>query len=114
MDALAVTKASEGRAVGLALLGTALTAADQLAHVARDHVVLHATDDDPAGIKAAGREYSLLTARGIDVRKLVLTDGERGLNDPPTPTKPLRPAWPPPTPGSSSPRRWPGKKVLPM
>ena len=44
--------------------------------------MLHATDDDPAGLKAAGRDYWLLTARGIDVRKLILTDGEQAFNDP--------------------------------
>ena len=44
--------------------------------------MLHATDDDPAGLKAAGRDYWLLTARGIDIRKLILTDGEQAFNDP--------------------------------
>jgi DNA primase len=84
MDALAVTLASDGRAVGLAPLGTALTAAqaDQLAHIASRKIVLHGTDDDPAGLKAASRDYWLLTARGVDVRKLVLTDGEYAFNDP--------------------------------
>ena len=83
MDALAVTLASEGRAVGLAPLGTALTAAqaDHLTHAATNQLVLHATDDHPAGLKTARRDYWFLTARGIDIRKLVLTDGERAFND---------------------------------
>ncbi|GAA3604097.1 toprim domain-containing protein [Microlunatus ginsengisoli] len=84
MDALAVTLASDGRAVGLAPMGTALTAAqaDQLAHVASRRIVLHGTGDDPVGLEAASRDYWLLTARGIDVRKLVLTDGQLAFNDP--------------------------------
>ena len=44
--------------------------------------MLHATDDDPAGLKAAARDYWLLTVRGLDVRQLILTDGERGFNGP--------------------------------
>ncbi|WP_344807905.1 toprim domain-containing protein, partial [Microlunatus ginsengisoli] len=84
MDALAITMAGDGRAVGLAPLGTALTAAqaDTFAAAASRHIILHATDDDPAGLKAAERDYWLLTTRGVDTRKLILTDGEQGFNDP--------------------------------
>lgn len=84
MDALAVTKASGGRAVGLAPLGTALTAAqaDSLAQASPQPLVLHATDADRAGLDAAAKDYWLLTARGADVRRLILTDGEQTFNDP--------------------------------
>lgn len=84
MDALAVTMASDGRAVGLAPLGTALTAAqaDALAHAAPQQLVLHATDTDRAGLNAAAKDYWLLAARGVDVRWLILTDGQQTFNDP--------------------------------
>ena len=84
MDALAITMASDGRAVGLAPLGTALTAAqaDALAHAAPQQLVLHATDTDRAGLNAAAKDYWLLTARGADVRRLILTDGQQTFNDP--------------------------------
>ncbi|HEY5848735.1 MAG TPA: AAA family ATPase, partial [Microlunatus sp.] len=84
MDALAVTIASGGRAVGLAPLGTALTAiqADALAHAAPQQIVLHAADTDRAGLNAAAKDYWLLTSRGVDVRRLILTDGQQTFNDP--------------------------------
>lgn len=84
MDALAVTMASDGRAVGLAPLGTALTAAqaDQLSRLASQNVILHATDNDRAGLAAAAKDYWLLTTRGADPRRLILTDGEQAFGDP--------------------------------
>ena len=84
MDALAVTLASDGRAVGLAPLGTALTAAqaDLLGRAGQHRLILHATDNDPAGLKAAARDYQLLTGHGLDVRRLILTDGQHTYNDP--------------------------------
>lgn len=84
MDALAVTLASNGEAVGLAPLGTALTAAqaDLLAQAAPQSLVLHATDTDRAGWNAAAKDYWLLTARGVDVRRLILTDGLQTFHDP--------------------------------
>lgn len=84
MDALAVTRAAEGRAVGLAPLGTALTAAqaDIISKASTSDLVLHATDTDQAGRNAGAKDYWLLTARGADVRRLVLTDGQQTFNDP--------------------------------
>ncbi len=84
LDAIAITHASGGRAVGLAPLGTALTAAqaDTLKAAAHGGPLLHATDNDPAGLKAAARDYTLLTVRGLDLRQLVLTDGQHSFNDP--------------------------------
>lgn len=66
MDALAVTRAGLGQAVGLAPLGTALTAiqVDQIAAAARQGHVLHGTDNHAAGMKAAHRDYLLLADRG--------------------------------------------------
>lgn len=84
LDALAVTMASNGQAVGLAPLGTALTAAqaEVLVRAGTSDVVLHATDTDSAGRAAAAKDYWLLTARGADVRRLVLTDGQQTFHDP--------------------------------
>lgn len=84
LDALAVTLASGGQAVGLAPLGTALTAAqaDVLVRTGTSEVVLHATDTDSAGRAAAAKDYWLLASRGADVRSLVLTDGQQTFHDP--------------------------------
>lgn len=92
MDALAVTLASDGRYVGLAPMGTALTdtQADQLlAHTtpdgstaARDESssqargVIVATDNDRAGIDAAHRAYWQLVQRGDSPRRLSITGGK--------------------------------------
>ena len=63
MDALAVTLCQQRSCGRPRTVGTALTAAqaDHLAHAATNQLVLHATDDDPAGLKAAGP--GLLAAR---------------------------------------------------
>lgn len=84
MDALAVTLAGNGQTVGLAPLGTALTAAqaDALSRVTQGQPILYATDNDAAGAKAAERDYWQLATRGADIRRLILTDGRRTFNDP--------------------------------
>lgn len=78
-DALAVTLAGDGRAVGLAPLGTALTVAqaDELVRAARDQLIMYGTDDDAAGTKAAHRDFMMLAARGIDVRRLYALQSHR-------------------------------------
>jgi len=84
LDALAINLASNNNAVGLAPLGTALTAAqaDTLVRGATNKLILHATDDDSAGITAAAKDYWLLTSRGANVRRLVMTDGQQTFHDP--------------------------------
>lgn len=79
-DAIAVTHATDGAAVGLAPLGTALThaQAEQIAAAAQDRPILHATDNDPAGRAAAIKDSDVLNHHGVDVRQLVLVD----LDDP--------------------------------
>ncbi len=76
MDAIAVSLAGEGKAVGVAPLGTALTVAQGqlIADCAPSGVVLSATDHDNAGQKAAARDYSLYTQLGLDPRELVLVN----------------------------------------
>jgi DNA primase catalytic core len=78
MDAIAVALATDGRAVGLAPLGTSLTTeqAAQLATLAHTPVI--AADADTAGREAAERDYWLLTPHGIDPLHTRLPDG----NDP--------------------------------
>ncbi len=103
LDAIAITLASEGNAVGVAPLGTAFTdsQADQLCRYlgpGRPGVIV-ATDADPAGHQAAGRAFWQLTARGGNPRHLLMPDGHdpasvlqsagpevlrKALTDPPT------------------------------
>lgn len=66
MDAIAVTLASAGRYLGVAPLGTSLTAeqASQLGGIGRDPIV--ATDADLAGQVAAERDFWMLTPHGLD------------------------------------------------
>ncbi len=91
LDALAVTLAAGGDAVGVAPLGTAFT--DAQADTLRPYLrsgpattpacvgdrpapgVIVATDNDAAGRKAATRAYWLLVARGANPGHLVLPDG---------------------------------------
>lgn len=79
LDALAITLAGDGRAVGVATLGTALT--DRQADLLRPYIhtegpgILVATDSDPAGHQAAERMFWQLTARDVDPRRLRLPDG---------------------------------------
>ena len=79
LDALAITLAGNGRYVGLAPLGTALT--DPQADLLRPYLgpgrpgVIVATDADPAGHAAATRAYHHLTTRGDRPDYLPLPDG---------------------------------------
>jgi DNA primase len=75
MDAIAVTLATDGKAVGLAPLGTSLTdeQAAQLHALGRMPVI--ATDADRAGRDAAERDYWILTPHGIDPLHAHLPDG---------------------------------------
>jgi len=70
-----VTLAGEGRYVGVAPLGTALTEqqAAQLARIGRDPIV--ATDPDVAGQVAAERDYWLLTLHGLEPTHARLPEG---------------------------------------
>ena len=74
-DALAVTLASQGRYVGLAPLGTALTneQARQLATLSTHPII--ATDADLPGRVAAERAFWLLTQHGVDPLAVDLPDG---------------------------------------
>ena len=81
MDALAITLASSGRAVGLAPMGTALTT-DQIRlllrhiHLGEDnqHIAV-AYDADRAGWKAARTAYWNLTAADLDPLHIALPNG---------------------------------------
>ncbi len=75
LDAVAVTLAGDGRYVGVAPLGTALTddQAAQLHRLGRTPIV--ATDNDPAGRAAAERDYWKLTPYQLHPRYAALPDG---------------------------------------
>jgi DNA primase catalytic core len=78
-DAIAVTLATEGKAVGIAPLGTAFTeqqAARLKPHVRHEqsHIVV-ATDADPAGWASAQRAYWILCAVGANPQHVRLPDG---------------------------------------
>ena len=79
LDAIAITLAGQGAAVGVAPLGTAFT--DAQADSLRPYLgagqpgVIVATDADEAGHKAAVRAYWQLTARGGNPTHLVMPDG---------------------------------------
>ena len=74
-DAIAVTRASEGRYVGVAPLGTNLTSeqATQLRGYGVDPIV--ATDADVAGQVAAQRDYWILTPQLLRPHYAALPDG---------------------------------------
>ena len=78
-DAIAVTLATQGRAVGIAPLGTAFTQqqAARLKPVLREEPsrVVVATDGDLAGWTSAKGAYWILCAHGADPRHLRLPDG---------------------------------------
>lgn len=76
MDAVAITLAGQGSAVGLAPMGTALTddqAALITAAAPASRIVLAATDADAAGRAAAARDFATYTAHGLDPRELILS-----------------------------------------
>ena len=75
LDALAVTAATNGRYVGVAPLGTALTPS-QVARLPRSTEVIVAFDADPAGRKATERAYELLTDRYFAPRVVSLPQGQ--------------------------------------
>ena len=93
-DAIAITLATNGRAVGVAASGTALTQAQAellVTHAPNrlgiggsrtDQLVVVATDDDPAGRKAAERAFWLLQQAGADTRTLPLVAPDGGKEDP--------------------------------
>lgn len=94
MDALAVTLATNGSAIGLAPSGTALTQAqaDLIAHAAGEReglggvnvtgLVVVATDDDKAGRAAAKKDFWMLQAAGADCKTLPLPSDGSGKQDP--------------------------------
>jgi DNA primase catalytic core len=75
VDAIAVTRASHGRYVGVAPLGTNLTSeqATQLRGYGVDPII--ATDADVAGHVAAQRDYWILTPQLLQPRYAALPDG---------------------------------------
>jgi DNA primase catalytic core len=75
MDAIAVTLASGGRYIGVAPLGTSLTAeqASQLAAIGKNPIV--ATDADIAGRVAAERDFWILTTYRLDPLYALLPEG---------------------------------------
>ena len=75
MDAIAVTLASGGRYIGVAPLGTSLTAeqASELARLGKNPIV--ATDADIAGRVAAERDFWILTTYRLDPRYALLPEG---------------------------------------
>jgi len=96
LDAIAVTLATDGRAVGIAPLGTAFTAsqAEQLKPYWRDDPsrIVIATDPDAAGWRSAQRAFWRLAAlgacpqhlalpHGVDPADVLSTEGAAGLAD---------------------------------
>lgn len=73
-DAIAITAAGDGKAAGVAPLGTALTErqADLIATHSPDRKVYLALDADEAGRRAAVKDYWLLVERGLDARDVVI------------------------------------------
>lgn len=77
-DAIAVTRAGEGRVAGVAPLGTALTdeQADALVQRAAGGRVLLGLDNDAAGRAATEADFWRLSQRGVDPRLLLLPPGQ--------------------------------------
>ncbi|BCR81699.1 MobF family relaxase [Arachnia rubra] len=71
-DALAITLATGGRAVGVAPLGTALTEQQAQAIANQGARVWEATDTDAAGQAAAARDHELLVRHGITAYDFLL------------------------------------------
>lgn len=72
MDALAITMATNGKAVGVAPLGTALTQAQANEIARHGRRVWEATDTDAAGMKAAADDFERYVAAGITAKQWVL------------------------------------------
>lgn len=95
LDAIAVTLAGDGKVVGLAPSGTALTQAQaelltmhaptriSFGDQRIDHLVVVATDTDAAGQAAAAKDFWLLQQAGADTRSLVLPAGPGGTKEDP-------------------------------
>lgn len=66
LDAIAVTLAGQGRYIGVATLGTALTPVQAAAVAAHGVEPVQALDNDPAGQTAATRNFWRLTQYGLD------------------------------------------------
>ena len=72
LDALAITIGTNGKAIGVAPLGTALTEQQAQAIAAQGVRVWEATDTDAAGQKAAARDHELLIRHGVVARDFPL------------------------------------------
>lgn len=84
LDALAVTLASNGQAVGVAPLGTALTGRQAEMIAATGAYVWEAVDRDAAGQRAAARDHELLLHEGVVAHHLYLIapPGQEPVKDP--------------------------------
>lgn len=82
MDAIAVSLACDGHAVGVAPLGTALTV--EQAHLLASHTdhLWEATDNDPAGRAATVRDQDRYNDVGILARQLTLPHDQSPAKDP--------------------------------
>ncbi|WP_050668095.1 toprim domain-containing protein [Luteipulveratus halotolerans] len=78
MDVAAVNLAGEGKVVGVAPMGTALTdqAAELLAARAVNGRVRSALDNDEAGRKAAEHDVAQLAPYGVSTRQISLAEGD--------------------------------------
>lgn len=72
MDALAVTLACQGKAVGVAPLGTALTASQADLIASHTSSVWEATDTDRAGAAAAAKDHTKFIDAGVVAREFIL------------------------------------------
>ena len=75
LDAIAVSLAGEGRYVGLATLGTALTPSQAFDLAAQQVDPVQALDNDPAGRSAATRNFWQLAVHGSDPRSATMPPG---------------------------------------
>jgi len=76
LDAIAVTLAGQGRYIGLATLGTALTPTQAAALGALRVDPVQALDNDPAGQAATTRNFWRLTQHGVDPHLATLPPGQ--------------------------------------
>lgn len=75
MDAIAITIATDGKAIGLAALGTSLTDEQAAGIHALGRTPAIAMDADNAGRVAAERDYWILAPYGVNARHVRLPDG---------------------------------------